>query len=91
MKLPDGTTHQTSTYVDACPAMRSTAYPNPASDVLNMPEGATNAVLLNDQGKVVRQPDAKGKLDVRTLPAGTYNLRTNQEKTVINQQIQVTH
>ncbi|GAB3657353.1 hypothetical protein GCM10027594_29340 [Hymenobacter agri] len=37
------------------------------------------------------KPDKEGKLDVRDLPAGLYNLRMKQKGKLINQHIEVTH
>ncbi|MBO2010884.1 T9SS type A sorting domain-containing protein [Hymenobacter negativus] len=67
------------------------AYPNPASESLAMPQGASNATLLNSQGKVVAQPDATGTLNVQHLPAGLYNLRMEQDGKMVNQHIEVKH
>ncbi|MGI4871347.1 MAG: T9SS type A sorting domain-containing protein [Janthinobacterium lividum] len=68
----------------------SLAYPNPATGTLTLPEGTYNAVLLDSQGKPVRESNS-GYLDVRTLPAGLYNLRTVQDGKVVNQHIEVQH
>ncbi|WP_460502855.1 T9SS type A sorting domain-containing protein [Hymenobacter agri] len=66
-------------------------YPNPSSESVAIPTGATEVVLLNAQGKAVAKPDKEGKLDVRDLPAGLYNLRMKQKGKLINQHIEVTH
>jgi hypothetical protein len=68
-----------------------TAYPNPASETLTLPAGATSAVLLNSQGREVQRGAAVGILDVRQLPAGLYNLQTHQNGKVVNQRIEVKH
>jgi hypothetical protein len=72
-------------------ARATTAYPNPASESLTVPKGATDAVLLNGQGKAVAQPDKAGRLDVQRLPAGLYNLQMQQGSKRINQRIEVKH
>jgi hypothetical protein len=70
---------------------KNAAYPNPANESLTIPTGTQNAVLLNGQGRAVRQPDATGKFDVRELPSGLYNLQTRQNGKVLNQRIEVKH
>lgn len=67
------------------------AYPNPASETLTMPEKAEGGVLLNSHGSVVQRPDTGGKLNVRNLPAGLYNLQMRQVGKLINQRIEVKH
>jgi hypothetical protein len=67
------------------------AYPNPSSESLTVPMGATGGVLLNSQGRVVQRTDNAGKLDVRQLPAGLYNLQMQQNGKQVNQRIEVTH
>jgi hypothetical protein len=69
----------------------ATAYPNPVNDVLHLPEGVTNVVLLNSQGKAMQRSEAAGQLDVRNLPAGLYNLQMQQSGKLINQHIEVKH
>ena len=90
--LPDGTTSMSHTIVYACPPPSSrTAYPNPTTDVVTMPEGAQNGVLLNSAGKAVQSADATGQFDVRHLPAGLYNLQSMQGGKRVNQRIEVKH
>jgi hypothetical protein len=67
------------------------AYPNPANDRLTLPQGTGKAVLLNTYGKVVQYPDATGQFDVRSLPAGLYNLQIQQDGKLSNQHIEVQH
>lgn len=67
------------------------AYPNPANDRLTIPQGTSKAVLLNGYGKAVQYPDATGQFDVRSLPAGLYNLQMQQNGKLINQHIEVQH
>jgi hypothetical protein len=69
----------------------ATAYPNPATESLTIPQGVGNAILLNSQGYPVAKADASGHLDVRNLPAGLYNLQTSQEGKLTNQRIEVKH
>jgi hypothetical protein len=68
-----------------------TAYPNPASESLTLPTGVKEAVLLDNQGGRVRQLENSGKLDVRKLPDGIYNLQIRHKGKIINQRIQVKH
>lgn len=67
------------------------AYPNPAVEVLAIPAGSSEAVLLDEQGNVVRSIGKNGKLDVQGLPNGLYNLRMQQGGKTTNQRIQVQH
>jgi hypothetical protein len=69
----------------------TTAYPNPAAETLTSPDDAENATLVNDQGKTVKTADKSGKLNVKDLPDGLYNLRMLQNGKVVNQRIQVKH
>ena len=69
----------------------ATAYPNPASESLTVPTGATDAVLLNSQGKAVARPDKGGRFDIQRLPAGLYNLQMQQNGKRVNQRIEVKH
>jgi hypothetical protein len=69
----------------------TTAYPNPASESITVPEGVERATLLNDKGRAVRQLAPGGTLDVQNLPAGLYNLQMQQEGKLVNQRIQVQH
>jgi hypothetical protein len=73
------------------PTTSLSAYPNPASEVLSLPTGATDAVLLNSQGKAVQQSNGSKRLDVSSLPAGLYNLQIKQDGKLINQHIEVKH
>ena len=68
-----------------------TAYPNPATELLALPEGATQAQLLNSKGQSMQRPDEAGKLDVRQLPVGLYNLQFYQDGKLVNQRIEVKH
>lgn len=77
-------------YANPCPKPR-TAYPNPAESELMVTDGAADAVLLNNQGKVVGRADATGKVDVKGLPPGLYNLQTRQNGKLVNQHIEVRH
>jgi hypothetical protein len=72
-------------------ATKTTAYPNPAAESITAPDGAENAVLVNDQGKTLKTADKSGKVDVQNLPDGLYNLRMLQKGKLINQRIQVKH
>jgi hypothetical protein len=67
------------------------AYPNPASESLTLPAGITGAVLLNSQGRVVQRSEVGGKVNVRELPAGLYNLQMQQNGKLLNQHIEVKH
>lgn len=69
----------------------STVYPNPANESVTIPEGATDAVLLNSQGKAVAWADKAGKLDTQRLPAGLYNLQLQHNGKRVNQRIEVKH
>jgi hypothetical protein len=69
----------------------ATVYPNPVSDRLTLPEGASNATLLNNHGEAVRRQNPSGSLDVQRLPAGLYNLRMQLDGKFVNQRIEVKH
>ena len=69
----------------------TTAYPNPSTESITLPKGATDAVLLNSQGKAVARPDKAGIFDVQHLPAGLYNLQSQQDGKRVNQRIEVKH
>jgi len=66
-------------------------YPNPASSAITLPVGVESATLLDNHGQTVRVLDGTNKIDVRTLPAGLYNLHMRQDGKVINKHIQVSH
>lgn len=72
-------------------ASPTTAYPSPASEMLTLPQGVEQATLLDNQGHPVLQVEGPGKLDVRTLPEGLYNLRMLQKGKLLNQHIQIKH
>lgn len=67
------------------------AYPNPATELIRIPDDVKDAVLLNSAGKPVRSVDKSGMLDVQSVPAGLYNLQMMQDGKLINQRIQVKH
>lgn len=69
----------------------ATAYPNPANESLTLPQEATTATLLNSQGHLVGRSDPAGKMDVRRLPDGLYQLRMKVNGKIINQRIQIKH
>ena len=69
----------------------TTAYPNPATESITIPEGAESATLVNDKGKVLQKADATGKVDIQALPNGLYNLQIMRDGKLINQRIQVKH
>jgi hypothetical protein len=77
-------------YASPCPTFRA-AYPNPAESEFLVTDGAKEAVLLNSQGQVVGRPDATGKVDVKRLAPGLYNLQTRQGGKLRNQCIEVKH
>jgi len=57
---------------------RTSIYPNPAKDVLNINTGSKAMVCLTDQsGKIIltKPVDGKGSIDVSSLPAGIYYLK----------------
>ena len=68
-----------------------TASPNPVSESLALPQGVTHATLLNSYGKPMQLPNTSGRLDVRALPAGLYNLQMEQNGKTTNQRIEVKH
>lgn len=70
---------------------RATAYPNPTSESLTVPTNNQDATLFNSQGRPVRKADASGKINVRDLPAGIYNLQMQQGAERINQRIEIKH
>jgi hypothetical protein len=72
-------------------ANATTAYPNPASEALTVPDGVESAILLNSAGKPVQVGDKSGKLDVQSIPEGLYNLQMMQNGKLTNQRIQVKH
>jgi hypothetical protein len=75
----------------ATDANATTAYPSPASEMLSLPRQVEQATLLDNQGRPVMQLKGTGKLDVRNLPDGLYNLRMLQNGELINQHIQIKH
>jgi hypothetical protein len=85
-------------YWDACDApsptsrtSATTAYPNPAAETIVIPEGIAGATLVSDKGKVMGVVDRDGRIDVRSLPDGLYNMQMMQNGKLINQRIQVKH
>jgi hypothetical protein len=59
--------------------------------MLTLPAGTQQASLLNSQGQVIQRVEAAGNIDVRSLPAGLYNLRTTHNGKISNQHIEVKH
>jgi hypothetical protein len=88
---PCGNCQPNQRFAKQTAASETMAYPNPANDRLTLPQGAGKAVLLNTYGKAVQYPDATGQLDVRSLPAGLYNLQLQQGGKVRNQHIEIQH
>jgi hypothetical protein len=72
-------------------AEATSAYPNPATDQLQVPASTERAVLLNGAGKQVQAADASGKLDVQAVPDGLYNLQLLHKGKLTNQRIQIKH
>jgi len=72
-------------------AAPATAYPNPVAESLTLPEGVTEATLLNSQGRAVQKADMSGHLNTQELPDGLYNLQMHKDGQLINQRIQVKH
>jgi ELWxxDGT repeat protein len=59
---------------------RTTVYPNPVKDVLNIYTGSKAIICLTDQsGKILltKPVDGKGSINVSSLPTGLYYLRNN--------------
>jgi len=83
----DGCTGPTPIYRTAA----TEAYPNPATESITVPEGTQSATLLDKQGNVVQKADEQGKLDVRRLPEGLYNLQLWQDGKLVNQHMQIQH
>ncbi|MCC3156429.1 T9SS type A sorting domain-containing protein [Hymenobacter sp. 15J16-1T3B] len=69
----------------------ATAYPNPVNETLQLPAGATEAVLLSSQGLEVQRASSAAQLDVKQLPNGLYNLRMRQNGKLVNQRIEIKH
>lgn len=69
----------------------TTAYPNPVAEALTLPEGVTEATLVNSQGRAVQSADRSGHLNTQELPDGLYNLQMHWDGKLINQRIQVKH
>jgi hypothetical protein len=69
----------------------ATSYPNPANESFTVPTDAEEATLFDGRGREVQKASKLGKVDVRNLPEGLYNLKTLQKGKVINQRIQVKH
>ncbi|TGE04768.1 T9SS type A sorting domain-containing protein [Hymenobacter fodinae] len=68
------------------------AYPNPATDELILPQDATDATLVNSKGKsLLQQSSGQSRLDVRNLPDGLYELRWKQKDAAKSQRIQIKH
>lgn len=84
--------YQCNQGVLAAKTSATTAYPNPVTESLTLPAGAEGPTLFNAQGQpVLLLPDAAGKLDVKSLPNGLYNLRMRQDGKLVNQRIEVKH
>ncbi|UOQ70817.1 T9SS type A sorting domain-containing protein [Hymenobacter cellulosilyticus] len=66
-------------------------YPNPAADQLNLPTEAEQVTLLDNQGHAMtlKPRSRSGSLDIRTLPAGLYQLRYVLQGKAQSQRIQI--
>jgi hypothetical protein len=78
------------------PNMDINAYPNPVSDLLNVPFPSAivnGQLILSDmQGKVVKRVNVNGTkttLDVSDIDAGIYFLTLKDEKSMANSRISV--
>ena len=69
----------------------TTAYPNPASEMVTVPTGISDATLLDSKGNGVQRLNDAGNLDVRNLPNGLYNLQMRHNGKLINQRVQIVH
>lgn len=69
----------------------NTAYPNPASESLTVPDQTEGATVLNSQGVPVLRLNGAKSFDIRSLPNGLYNLQMKQGGKLINQRIEVKH